>query len=146
MSQVALFGSVCSEATNFITANEKGTPNRVPFTENLLRAVRLGGLLDFAGANAGRADTHTLRSAIHSRANRLQIDIPATFRHVMGMADSVAELRPAVADFTFFCHKTQISFSTKTTVYHRGAVMRPVWRTRPSPLPGEGWFDHTRNA
>ena len=111
-----IFDCICSEATHSITSNEKGTPEWVPFTEKLAARVSLGSLLDFAAPNACGADTHTLRTALDQRSNGLQIDIPATLRHVVGMADAVAELRPAMADFTFFCHKTEISFSTKTTV------------------------------
>ncbi len=95
----------------------------MPFTEKLAVRVSLGGFLNFAAADAGGADAHALRTAFHQRPNGLQIYIPATLRHVVGMADAVAELRPAVADFTFFCHKTELSFSTKTTVYHTGRYL-----------------------
>ena len=62
------------------------------------------GLNDFAAAQAGGADAHALGAALYFGANRAQIDVPATTRHVMGVADGISELRPFAADITNLCH------------------------------------------
>jgi hypothetical protein len=69
----------------------------------------LSGLLHPTALDAVRADSHTLRRAFHKGANGLQIDVPAAFRYVVGVADAVTELRAATTDFTFFGHGTEIS-------------------------------------
>jgi hypothetical protein len=65
---------------------------------------RSGDFLDFAASDAGSAHFHPARPAIDEGPDGLQIDIPAAFRHVMGVADAVPELRAATTDFTFFGH------------------------------------------
>jgi hypothetical protein len=42
--------------------------------------------------------------AAHNRAYSAQIDVPAPFRDVMGVADVVSKLRPFAAHFTYPCH------------------------------------------
>lgn len=69
----------------------------------------LSSLLDLAVPDAGGADLHALGGAIDECANGLKIDVPATIGHIVGVADSVAELRTATADFTLLCHWTEIS-------------------------------------
>ena len=67
----------------------------------------LRGFLDFARADAGSANAHTLGSAIDQRVNRLQIQIPAAFTDIVGVADSVPKLRAAAAHFANSCHITK---------------------------------------
>jgi hypothetical protein len=62
------------------------------------------GLHYFAAAQAGGADAHALGSALHFGANRAQVDVPASTRHVVGVADGISELRPSAADITHLCH------------------------------------------
>ncbi len=73
----------------------------------------LSGFLDFAGADAGGADTNALAGAIYQRANGLQVDVPAALGHVVRVADAVAELRTTAAYFTNLSHKTGISLDVK---------------------------------
>src|ERR1700677_1983687 len=65
----------------------------------------LGSLLNFAIANAGRTDADPAASAINQSPNRLQIHVPAPLRHIMGVADSIAELRALSTNFANLCHK-----------------------------------------
>ncbi len=60
--------------------------------------------LHLAVANAGRADPNAFASALDDRVNSLQIQIPTTLCHIVGMADPMPKLRPSAADFTSFCH------------------------------------------
>jgi len=69
----------------------------------------LRDLLHFAGADARGANPQTAARALNQRANGLQIDVPAAFRHVMRVADPVTELRAPAANLTSLCHKTEIS-------------------------------------
>ena len=64
-----------------------------------------GGLSDFAGLDAGRADLHAAsatRGRLH--ADRLQVRIEATWGAIVRVRDIVAELRSLAADFTTFGH------------------------------------------
>ena len=62
-----IFGCFCSEATHSITSDEsKGHPERVPVTEKLAVRVSLGGLLNFAAADAGGADAHALERLLRA--------------------------------------------------------------------------------
>ena len=36
--------------------------------------------------------------------NRAQIDVPAPFAYIVGVADSISELRPLAANITNSCH------------------------------------------
>ena len=70
--------------------------------------------MDFAAANAGRADAHTFPGAIDQSMNGLQVQIPAALRYVVGMADAMPELRPSATNVTNFCHKnTRTPASTR---------------------------------
>ena len=71
--------------------------------------VVLRDFLNFTVPNAGRADPHPLAGAFNQGPHRLQIDIPPTFGDVMSVTDAVAELRPATANLTNLCHKTELS-------------------------------------
>ena len=63
------------------------------------------GFNHFARAQAGRAHADPLRRRPHLSVHRTQVDVPAPFAHVVGMADGVPELRPLAADITDSCHK-----------------------------------------
>ena len=59
---------------------------------------------------------NALTCAFNQRMHGLQIDVPATLRHVVGMADAMPELRTTAADFTDSCHKghfTRIADATR---------------------------------
>jgi len=71
----------------------------------------LRDLLNFAGTDAGRTDSHAPARAIHQGANGLQIQVPAALGYIMGVADAIAELRAAATYFTNSCHKTEISLN-----------------------------------
>ena len=43
--------------------------------------------------------------AVYDRANVLQIEIPAALGYVVGVTDTISELRATAADFTNFCHR-----------------------------------------
>ena len=62
------------------------------------------GFHDFATAKAGRADADSLSLAIDLGVNRAQVDVPAPFGHVVGVADAVSRLRLLAADITLLCH------------------------------------------
>jgi hypothetical protein len=84
---------------------QAGVPKR---TENGMGELR--DFLDFTVANARRANTHALTGAVHQRAHRLQVEVPAPFRNVMSVADLVAECRLPTAYFANLCHGTEISY------------------------------------
>src|ERR1039457_243020 len=63
---------------------------------------------------------------VHQRANALQVDVPAALGHVMGVADLIAELRPAAAYVAYLCHKTGISPLLQNAII-------PVGLTDPQP-------------
>jgi hypothetical protein len=58
----------------------------------------------FAAAQAGRANADALGSGPHLGMHRAQVDVPAPFGHIVGVADVVSELRPLAADITDSCH------------------------------------------
>ena len=62
-------------------------------------------LLDLTAANTGRADANALAGPVDNGMDGLQIQIPAALGDVMGMTDTMPELRTATADFTNFSHK-----------------------------------------
>ncbi len=59
---------------------------------------------DFAAAQAGRAHAHVLGGGANLGVNRAQVNVPAPLAHVVGVADSIAELRPLAADITYSGH------------------------------------------
>ena len=83
----------------------------------------LSYLLYLARADAGGAHAQTPAGAVDQRPDILQIQIPATLRHVMGMADPVAELGASAADFANLCH----NFQLYQTVYFLANVA-PLWQ------------------
>src|SRR5947207_2304741 len=66
------------------------------------------GFDDFAAAQAGRANAHTLGGGANSCMHRAQINIPAPLAHVVGMADRIAAHRLLAANFTNLCHRTAL--------------------------------------
>jgi hypothetical protein len=69
------------------------------------RKEALSRFFDFAGLNAGSANTNALGSALHHRMHRLQIDIPTPLRQIVSMAHPVTELGAAPANITHFRHR-----------------------------------------
>jgi len=65
--------------------------------------------LDFIGADAGRADPNAFSGAINKGADGLEVNVPAAISDIVRVADPIAELRAATADFANLCHKTGIS-------------------------------------
>jgi len=63
-----------------------------------------GGLLDAAGADASSADAHALVHAIDHSFHSSKIGIPAPPRHIIRVADVVAETRLLAANIAFHCH------------------------------------------
>ena len=59
---------------------------------------------DLAGFQAARAHSHPLHLALHQPAQRHQIDQPAALRHVVRVADLVADGRTLPADITALSH------------------------------------------
>lgn len=68
------------------------------------KKVRLRSLLNFAGTNTRGTNAEAAAGAIHQRANRLQIHIPAALRNIMGVADPITELRALSTNFANLCH------------------------------------------
>ena len=64
--------------------------------------------MHFAVADARGANANTLAGALYQRMNCLQIEIPPTLGDIVGVTDSMPELRPAATDFTNFCHKNTL--------------------------------------
>ena len=62
--------------------------------------------LDLTAAQAGRADADALSLAMDLGMHRTQVDVPAPFADVMGVADAVPRLRLLAADITLLCHWT----------------------------------------
>ena len=65
-------------------------------------------LNDFAAAQTGRADADVLGRGSHFGVNRAQIDVPAPFTYIVGVANGVSELRPLAANITNSCHNSEI--------------------------------------
>jgi hypothetical protein len=64
----------------------------------------LGSFQNFAVSNTRGADANAARGAVDQGAYRLQIHIPATLRNIMGVADSIAELRALSTNCANLCH------------------------------------------
>lgn len=64
----------------------------------------LRGLLDFPALQAGGADPDTLGRALHHGVNLLQVQVPAPFGHIMGVADAVAEPGTAATNIAHLRH------------------------------------------
>ena len=82
-----------------------------PYTQNELRGpagVSLRLRFDYlTAAQAGGADADMFRGRSHPGVNRPQVDIPATFADVVGVADGISELRPLAADITNSGHNSK---------------------------------------
>lgn len=71
----------------------------------------------------------------------LKIEIPASLADIVGVTDFMPELRPATADFTYFCHEytprlsgaepTKISLSDQVVFRYQG-MFRTETRSFPS--------------
>jgi hypothetical protein len=64
----------------------------------------LRGFLNFSAFNARCANSDALGRAFDHCVYGLQIQIPAPFCQVVGVADTVSEPRAALTDFTHFRH------------------------------------------
>jgi hypothetical protein len=84
-----------------------GPPACGGFVSDLdLRRFFVFDVLDhLARFDAGSADRHLFRLAVHQRIDRLEIGHPATRRDVMGMGYPVTENRRLPANVTYFCHQ-----------------------------------------
>jgi len=82
----------------------------------------LRDFLDFTVANARRANAHALTGAVHKRAHRLQVEVPAPFRDVMSVADLIAECRLPATYFANLCHGTEISYVNRILSIARSVV------------------------
>ena len=71
-----------------------------------MRSLRQRSFLHLAVADARRADPNALSGALDEGVDRLQVQIPAAIGHIVGMADTMPELRSATAHFTNFCHSS----------------------------------------
>jgi hypothetical protein len=80
----------------------------------------LRDFLDFTVANARRANAHALTGAVHQRAHRLQVEVPAPFGDVMSVADLIAECRLPATYFANLCHGTEISYVNRILSIARG--------------------------
>ena len=60
--------------------------------------------MNLAAADAGSANTDPFGRALHDGMDILEIDVPAAFGNVMGVADAVPEFGSAPANFTYFRH------------------------------------------
>ena len=94
----------------------KSQANWVPAERGELR-----DFLDFTVANARRANAYALTGAVHKRAHRLQIEVPAPFRNVMSVADLIAECRLPATYCAYLCHGTEISYVNRILSIARGA-------------------------
>ncbi len=65
---------------------------------------RVLGLNDFAAAQARCADADSFSLSVNLGMHWTQVDVPAPFGHVVGVADAVSRLRFLAADFTLLCH------------------------------------------
>ena len=65
---------------------------------------RFLSLNDFAAAQAGRADAHTLSGRPHAGVHRTQVDVPAPLGDIVRVADAVSRLRLLAADIALLCH------------------------------------------
>jgi hypothetical protein len=63
-----------------------------------------GGLDDFAGSQAPRADTQTPHAAVHHGADALEVWFKPARRHIVRVADIPPDDRALSAKFATFCH------------------------------------------
>jgi hypothetical protein len=72
----------------------------------------LRGLLNFARTKTGSTNTDPAAGAVHERANRLQINVPAALGDIMGVADPIAELRALTTNFANLCHDSNLPMNS----------------------------------
>ena len=72
--------------------------------------MRLGGLLNLSVAQARGANALALGASLDRHAYGLEINVPATVRHVVRMADPMPEHGATPADFTNFSHVKEFSW------------------------------------
>src|SRR5450631_17455 len=72
------------------------------------RASKKLRLNHFAAAQTGSTDAHVLVGRSHLGVNRPQVDVPAPLTNIVGVADSISELRPLAADITNSCHNSEV--------------------------------------
>jgi len=68
------------------------------------RIRKLSCFLNLAVTDARSAGAKPLIRPLHNRANSLQIHVPASIRHVVGVADFMSELRALAAYIANSCH------------------------------------------
>src|SRR5271157_911240 len=81
----------------------------------------------FAAAQAGGAHTDALGGRAHAGVHRTQVYVPAPLGDVVGVADTVSELRLLAADITLLSHDCYRSFQrplTETTILPDRTVSR----------------------
>jgi hypothetical protein len=97
-------------------AAQKSEQPNAPKCAKKIKASRWGGssktaffrylsFYDLAAAQAGGADAHLARTAVHARPYRPQVDVPAPLGHVVRVADVIARTRPFAANLTYLCHR-----------------------------------------
>src|SRR5260221_12142700 len=67
-----------------------------------VRALRC--FLNFAAADAGRANLNALGRAFDDGVHALQVDVPAPLCHIVRVTHPVPKQRPSSANFTYFRH------------------------------------------
>ena len=65
---------------------------------------------DFTGLDAVGADADPLVTAPDLRLHRVQVDVPASARHIVRVGHIVAKLRPFAANITYLCHDVVLVF------------------------------------
>ena len=92
------------------------------------RGGSLAGLLDFAGADAGRADSQRPVSALDDRTHGAQIGVPAALRDVVRVADPISVHRSLSTDVTSTSHTRTPSdaeeFVEQNPIIPRGSAFR----------------------
>jgi hypothetical protein len=66
---------------------------------------------DFAGFEAGGADTNPLVGAVYTGAHRTQVHVPTAAAHVVSVADLISKLRAFAADVANLCHSIELQIS-----------------------------------
>ena len=85
----------------------------------------LSCLLHLTGAQTGRADANTLGGAVDDGAHALQVDVPATVRDIVRVADAVPGHRFLATHGTDLSHRNlQRSERSKAIVYQHGILKR----------------------
>lgn len=72
------------------------------------KCLRERRLLNLAAANARCANAKPLSGAVYKRVNPLKVHIPTALADLVGMADTMPELRSTAANLTNFCHRNTL--------------------------------------